>query len=65
MTEICTTADEWRLVMARCYPGAEILERADGALFYGLVGYPSGLNAGYYRAAFFPAYSYGFVEVAQ
>lgn len=66
MTEICLTPDEWRLVVARRYPDAqssEIIYRADGAMFFGLVGIPGGERVGYYRAAFFPAYSYGYVEV--
>jgi hypothetical protein len=63
VTEICLTPDEWRLVVARRYPDAqpsEIISRADGAMFYGL---RPDLSGQIYRAAFFPAYSYGYVEV--
>lgn len=65
MIEACLTADEWRMVVASRFPDArpeEYLTRADGALFFRLIGDADGPRAGFYRAAFLPAHSYGYVE---
>lgn len=66
MIEACITAEEWRMVVANRFPDArpeEYLTRADGALFFRLVGASDGERCGFYRAAFFPSHSYGYVEV--
>ena len=68
MTEGRTTEPAWRELVHQVYPDArpeEFEVRPSGAIFFRLVGEPEGLHAGYYRAAWFPAHSYGYVEVGR
>lgn len=62
MSEGRTTEPAWRELVAQAYPDArpeEFITRSDGAVFFRLVG---GKDTSY-RAAWFPAHSYGFVDV--
>lgn len=63
MAETRKTEAEWRALVAQVYTDAqpeEFFARQDGAVFFRLVGSKDKAS---YRAAWFPAHSYGYVDV--
>lgn len=63
MSEGRHTETEWRALVHQVYTDArpdEFVTRQDGAVFFRLVGSKDKAS---YRAAWFPAHSYGYVDV--